>query len=166
MRITKTIAENVAKKLTEKLDEKIKDNQGDLEKIAGRIYENSLPKGLMDAYAMFPKYFSTRRSIQLVGNGANYESIYLDKEYPSIEYRYTASEKETKSMLGRYDNIKKLKKEKSELEINIQEALLALKTYNRVEQEFPEAMQYLPESSSCVAIAIPMKDLRGKINSL
>nr|DAJ08476.1 MAG TPA: Nucleotide modification associated domain 5 [Caudoviricetes sp.] len=166
MRITKTIAENVAEELTKKLDEKIKEHKKDLEKVAGNIYVKSLPKGLMEAYDKFPKYFNTRCSIQLVGNGANYETIWLDKEYPSVEYRYTASEKDTKSILGRYDTIKKLEKEKKDLETNIQEALLALKTYKRVEQEFPEAVQYLPESSSCIAIAIPMKDLRGKINSL
>lgn len=166
MRITKTIAENVAKELTKKLDEKIKEHQDDLEKIASEIFEKSLPKGLMEAYSKFPKYISTRGGFQLVGNGADYELMSFGKQLPSIKSSFQASLKETQSLIGRYDNIKRLKKEKSELETNIKEALLALKTYKKVEQEFPEAVQYLPESSSCVTIAIPMKDLRGEINSL
>lgn len=166
MRITKSIAENVAKRLTEKLEEKIKEYQDDLEKIAGNIIKKKIPEIVLEAYELHPNYFYTRKYANLVGNGANYEAIYFDKRYPLIDSSFSVSAKETQSLVGRYDTIKKLQKEKSELETSIQEALLALKTYKRVEQEFPEAVQYLPESNSCVAIAIPMKDLRGKINSL
>lgn len=165
MRITKAIAENVAKELTKKLDGKIKEHQADLRAVVTDIAKSSIPKDVLACYKKHPSYFNDRQKVSLCGNGLHYDEVPLLDKLP-IDYYYKPNEKDSASILARLNNISKLKKEAEELENDIYVALVALKTYKRVEQEFPEAVQYLPESSQCVAIAIPMKDLRGKINNL
>ena len=161
-RITKQIAENVAIELTKKNALEIKELKADLDSKFTEIYLKTVPKEVLQLFEKYPDYLETRSSMQISGNGFQYQSLSLNKSFPSENHIFLPNEKDAKRLLSLVNEISDKKSEHSKLKQEVSALLFNLKTYNRVNSEFPEASPFLPKSVS-TALMVNISDLREKL---
>lgn len=161
-RITKQIAENVAIKLTEKQAKEIKDLQSELKDKFTEIYLKTIPKEVLDLFKKHPDFMETRSSMQLQGNGFNYQYIGLNASYPCKNHVFTPSPQDAKILLSQINDVYNKKSELSKLKLEIETLVFGLRTYAKVKSEFPEAAPFLPKATS-TALMVNISDLRKKL---
>lgn len=161
-RITKQIAENVAVKLTEKQSLKIKELQANLKDKFTEIYLKTIPKEVIDFHAKYPNFTETRQSVQCTGNGFQWQSLGFNGHVPSISNTFSPNEKDAKLLLKLLNEIDDKKSELSKLKHEIEVLVFGLRTYAKVNSEFPEATPFLPNSVSS-ALMVNISDLRKKL---
>lgn len=161
-RITKQIAEDVAVKLTKKQALEIEKLQKDMKQKFTEIYLKTIPKEIMDLFEKYPKYFEKRSSFQISGNGFQYQQLHTDKDYPSSQYSYSLKEKDASLMLGLMNTLDDKKNELYKLKKEVANLLFNLRTYAKVNSEFPEASPFLPKTVT-TALMVNISDLREKL---
>ena len=164
MRITKTIAEEVAVKLLAKKDLQIKKAKDELSNFAEQFLEKTLPKEVLETYKKFKPFF--RESIEIIvdGNGLSYEYIELSKRYPYGNSKtYLPNEVDAKTFRKLIDKRNDLVKQRRELKEELSNAIFNLKTYKAVQENFPEAFEFLPKENKNTALAINISEIRQKI---
>lgn len=161
-RITKQIAENVAVKLTEKQALEIKELKVNLSDTFTSIYLNTIPKQVMELHLKYPEFIETRSSMQCQGNGFQWQSISLNRNLPAKNHVFSPEEKDAKLLLKLLNEIDDKKSELSKLKHEIEVLVFRLKTYAKVNSEFPEANPFLPNSVSS-ALMVNISDLRKKL---
>jgi hypothetical protein len=166
-RITKTIAENVAEKMVATRIEaaKLKENIF-LELLYDKVkYE--IPKDVLSFYEKHQNYFKNGSEVRVSGNGFDYQYFCLDKKLPRKDnygrIEYFPSQKDAKELLSYMDAYQLVYKEAKELRKEIEVTLFNLRTYKSVQENFPEASEYLPKIQT-TALALNISDLRNKIN--
>jgi len=162
MNITKTIATEVAEKLLSKQALEIKNLRSKLESTFDEIYLKTIPKEVVELFKKYPNYFRTRSGFQLSGNGFDWKSVTSSKELPCINGSFQPNEKDAVILQKSINEIDKKKLEYKKLHSEIETALFGLRTYKRVEENFPEAFIFLPNSISNKLI-VNISDLRNKI---
>lgn len=162
-RITKEIASEVAKKLTSKKTEEIKTLENELEtKLEGFILKK-IPKEVLDLFKKHPNYFNTTYSFRLSGNGLNYEYLQTKNSIPYTgNNSFLPSIEEAELLLSLNNKINDLKQKKSELFREIENLLYNLRTYSKVNSEFPEATPYLPNLITN-KLSVNISDVRDKL---
>jgi hypothetical protein len=167
MRITKEIADQVARQMIAK---KLEKNEAKLQELKGlvalRVMETKIPKEVGQFRSDgFEDYLKKSRGVTLIGNGFNHE--YLDlKPFPSttsnnyITFEPTPEDAKIWIKLHRdyqteIQNIQRLRGE-------IEEFLYRLKTYAKVEKEFPEAFKLLPAKQE-TGFSVCVDDLRKRL---
>lgn len=167
MRITKTIAEWVAKQLTQpkRLEQwAIRNKRSELVRA---YYLNQLPDDILKLYNTYPNYFkkTTSTRIDAPGLSGNYNSYSLGTALPEKHGSCLVISAKDAEPIIEFDNIDvSMGKEIETLQANIESALLSLRTYNKVQKEFPEAFKLLPPSSVNTGLAINIKDIRCKLD--
>jgi len=161
-RITKLIAENVAAKLTEKQDSEIKELKSELSNKFTDIYLKTIPKEVLDFHKKYPEFIETRSNMQISGNGFQYQSLSLNKSFPAKNHIFLPNEKDAKTLLSLVNEISDKKSEHSKLKQEIEVLLFGLRTYTKVNSEFPEATPFLPKTITS-ALMVNISDLREKL---
>lgn len=116
----------------------------------------------MDCFKKYPKYFETRRSIQLSGNGWNWRSLSLGEQIPYTGCCFNPDEKDGDFLLKLKNSYDQKHKDLELLISEIETSLISLRTYKRVEENFPEAFAFLPKKIT-TSLSININDIRKKI---
>lgn len=161
-RITKQISENLAVKLTEKQALKIKNLKANLEDIFTEMYLKTIPIEVIDFHSKFPKYTETRQNIQCTGNGFQWQYLNFNKSIPSISNAFAPNEKDARILLKLLNEIEDKNSELSKLKREIEVLVFGLRTYAKVNSEFPEAAPFLPNSVPS-DLMVNISDLRKKL---
>jgi len=162
MNITKAIATEVAGKLLSKQVLEIQTLRKELEYKFDEIYLKTIPKEVVELFKKYPNYFYTRRNFQLSGNGFNWKSVSTSKDLPSINGSFIPNATDAVILLDAINIIDTKKSEYHKLTSEIENALFSLRTYKRVQENFPEAFVFLPNSISN-KLVVNISDLRNKI---
>lgn len=161
-RISKELSERIADKLTAEKKIAIDLKNKTLNETFAKYYESTLPKDVVEFFAKHPNYCNSRSSMQLVGNGFNWNYFGFGKELPATKSTFSPDEKTAKVLLDLENEINDLKKERRDLRNEISNALYSLRTFNRIRIEFPEAAEFLPANGT-TALAINLADIRSKL---
>jgi hypothetical protein len=162
MRITKTIASEVAEKLLSKKDLEIKEAGLKLSEYAQAFVEAQIPKEVIEAYEKYKGYFNYRREFQLKGNGLNYEYVSCLNQLPYSNYLFEPNPEQAKVFRVLIDNLAKLRSERIKLKTELENAIFNLRTFKMVEENFPEAVPFLPKSQS-TSLVVNLSEIRQKL---
>lgn len=161
-RITKQIAENVSVKLTEKQALEIKELNTELANKFTEIYLKTIPKEVLDIHKKYPEFIETRSSLQCQGNGFNWQSLYLNANFPAKNHCFSPNENDAKLLLSLINEINDKKSELLKLKQEVYALVFNFRTYAKVSSEFPEAIPFLPTITS-TALMVNISDLRKKL---
>lgn len=160
--ITKAIATEVAIKLTSKQWKEIESLESKLEKQFEEVYLKSIPLDVQDAFEKYPGYFNTTKYVQVSGNGFNYQNLQLTKILPKIKGGFRLKEKDAVTLLKKYNEIEDKKSEARKLLQEIEVVLNSLRSYKKINSEFPEATPFLPEKIT-TQLAVNISDVQSKL---
>lgn len=165
MRISQDNAQAIANKMTEAKQKKVSELYDDYINAVKEAYEMQLPKEVMAFFQKFPSYCETTTSIKLDSHGFNREYVGIKGALPSTT-GYSA-ELDLNAKLA--DRLNKLRnkwdaatKAYKKLNLDIKTALLSLKTYKAIRENFPEAVPFLPERET-MALAVNFSEIRKEL---
>jgi len=166
MRISKTTAQAIAKKLTVTKQEQVNALGLYYRQYVKDSYLKQVPKEVSECYQKHKEWFYTTSYVRFEGKGFRYESVAIDEN--------VIANKNSTAYLDLTDTIatkaKKLQnkwleaqKELNKLQLDIEAALYGLKTFAQIEKNLPEAVPYLPKSTS-LELMVNLDTLRSQIN--
>lgn len=147
MIISKQIATEIAKKLTQKKYDALEKIKKEISEKAYEIAKADVKKDIFEMYEKNKSFFKTSSAISFIGTGLNYESVTLPTPIPSTggwNVRKQLNDKQASVFVSLFSKRDSLKKELRELFLEIENALLSLKSYLKITAQFPEAAKYLP----------------------
>lgn len=165
MRITKQLASEIAKQVTAEKKKQWLDAETILRKTTREFAEKNIPSDVLKFQKKYPKLISSSSSEQFTNVDLNFKRFYFDKYIPNYFPSYVPiSDEDAKTLKNMSDNVDKLKKEQADLYKEIEIALLSLKTFKVVREEFPEAAKFLPEDKKIsTALSVNLNDIRKKL---
>jgi len=164
-RVTKEIAKEVAKGLTanhlaqiEKINEKIAT-------IAVSEASIQTPQEVKDFYKKHPSYCNVRTSIYLRGENMNQAWV----QVPALPWKGDGSTLILPAETGAKVQKLELKKrgiEKSmyELRKQIEQTVISLRTFKKVQEAFPEAAEFLPKGEAVYLPVVNLDVIRKELN--
>jgi len=161
--ITKAIANEVALKLTEKKRANIKKLETTLSSVLHGMILKTIPKEVVELFEKHPKFFGTRSSFQLQGNGWNYKYLNSVKQIPTYNSSFSPNAKDSETLTKLDNEVKKERQDYEKLVSEIETALFGLRTYKRVQENFPEAFELLPNKIN-TSLSVNLSDIRQKLN--
>lgn len=160
--ITKQIAYDVALLLCVKKEKEVKKSSNILKDFFTDFYEKQLPKSVLEGFKINPDYYKKADYISVVGTGLNWNSIDFNKKLPIKENNVAIDEKTAAKLVVMMNKKSEDLKGYNALMTEIQNALLNLRTYKKIEENFPEAFKLLPEKIS-TKLSINLSEIRSKI---
>lgn len=163
MNITKTLAEEIAKQMVEPLENKLKELRDKRAQIAYDAALKSLPKDLLDCHKRFKSYFKEAYRITL--HSGTYEKLVeLIAPIPSngAYYPYVDTDVDTIKEVDKIClEIDSVMDEKEKVYNSVVSTLLALRTFKRAKENFPEAYKYMSkyEEEGKTVIALPIDNI-------
>lgn len=164
--ISKSLAAQIAIEIAKPLLKKWSDCQKKTGIEMGLTYASKIPKEVLECFAKHPEFFSKRTGIQLVGNGFNYQSVQMDKQYPDGGRCFEPNAKEAKKLNELISEESKAKEEYNKTITDIENTLIALGTTKRIETEFPEAYAFFPAPNNTKSIMLSIAPIRDKVKKL
>lgn len=162
MRVSKYQASLVAKKMTEKKkEEMLKLNREFMQSVTDE-YKKTVPNEVLQLFEKYPNYFDRVRGTYLNGHGFNREYVELTVRYPDSGSSIELTAKLAEKLMGMKHKADNAKKEYNDLVSELEIALFNLRTYAAIEKAIPEAVPYLPETTSS-AVAVNFTTLRSKL---
>jgi hypothetical protein len=170
--ISKDLAWDVAVAVChKKCSQRDKANKEFKQAVADSYLHENVPLLVTEMYQKIPEFITHSRTLYLKGNGWNTVSVFLNtpiivkaKTDNIQSVYYYPSEKESKKLQKLFHVYEKLKKEYDDLLTETQNTLLTLKTYKRVQEQFPLAYKYLPVKAKTEVI-VNISQLLQKIES-
>lgn len=157
--ISKTLAIEISEKLTKKYSDEIAKQELKISEYFTGIYTEQVPKLMMDC---FEKHKSSMYS-QIgcyVGVLGIQNRFRMTKVLPTISF--SPKPKQAENLVIMINKLIDLNSDLEKLKLDIETALLGLKTYNRIKEEFPEAYDLIPIKTS-KALMIDLKNIKSKI---
>lgn len=170
MRITKQIAAGVAAKMSKPAFDAAKALHDELRKLVTEFRIANTPKEILEAFKD-PKlnpYIRACNGLNIQGMGLFSEFVrYTDGPLPEAsEYIKTFTlTSETEYIAFAFNRWQDAVEDAEALRKELEITLLNLKTFTRVQQDLPEAVDYLP-SATTTALAIDTSKLREKLKRL
>lgn len=165
--MNKELSYQIAKALLSKKKTALTKQENEFSKQLTAEYESQVPKSVMKAFKEFKGYMNYTKSISIHGPG--FTSCYgnsLIKDVPEH-----SSERGLRLIGERADYFRKLLDQMQasqnaykKLYNETVNALQGLSTFARIQKELPEAVPYLPKSTS-QALQINLTDLRERIKA-
>lgn len=169
MRISKDLAEQIATALTEKSRQKKEHLKRAYRKLVYDAHIATIPEDIKKLYEKHHEYFYVSSSIYLDGHGFNREFVSVDKLVPENRVRKeTPLDKETaKTLVAAKRAAEDATKQCEDLRQEICNTLLALRTFKKIIEHFPEAEKYLPRTPGAVCLAIipDLTKLKAKLKA-
>ena len=165
MRMTKELAKQIARKLTVKKIEVSNQIFIDYRQAVTDAYIKQTPKEVAETFKKHPDWFYTRSGISFSGHGFRWETV-TATEQVICNSRSDANLNLDDKLAAKLTNLKR-KNENAVAAYNalvdeIETALFNLRTFANVEKNFPEAIPFLPASTS-TALMVNFDALRKKI---
>lgn len=161
-RITKEIAQEVSLKLTSKKLEEVVKAEITLSELLEKYLLDNIPSDVLKIFKKEPAYFDTRKSFQVMGNGFNYQYINTINQLPSKSANFHPTEEQGKQLMSLFNKKTDLRKEYNSLVNEISTLLYSLRTYSKVNTEFPEATEFLPNTITST-LTVNILDVRNKL---
>jgi len=149
--MNKNLATQIAFKLTDKKQKEVDRLNNETKKYLTDMYLATIPKEITNAFKKNSEYFNTSNTVRLDGNGFRWENFTL------LQYCICNSNNncflkvdpvvyaKVKELNNKYQDAKnKLNSLRSEIET----ALNGLKTFSQIQKHLPEAIPYLPKSTT------------------
>jgi hypothetical protein len=140
----------------------VKKLQKDLSNAFTEMYLTTVPTEILKMFEKHPSFFEQRCEFQLQGNGCNYPYVRANRALPFSKRVYTPTEEQAVKLLACINKIDSKKKELNKLINDIAITLVALRTYKKIKEVFPEAALFLPEKTT-TALALNISDLQGRL---
>lgn len=165
-RITKAIALDIADQLTQPYRDEIDKLDFSLREHAEKIHRNTIPFPVLEVYGKFKEYFKQSiKSANFSGPGINRsERINFNNYQPYSTTSIELNAYQSGQVVAMLDEINDKKYEFKKLHSDIENSLIALRTYKNVETEFPEAFALLPKQSINTSLIVDLKNVRCKLN--
>jgi hypothetical protein len=169
-RITKQIAEDVSKRMTFKQKEKYKQLKSEFENKVRDMSISRIPKKIIELFSNeeTKPYIRTTSAVKLLGNGFNHNWVYV-KDFPhtgGVTFNLILTPEEGDLLLKMEREYKVAEEKMEKLKVEIYTALYeGLRTFKNVEENFPEAFEYLPVLSKNTALSVNLNELRSRIKS-
>lgn len=167
MNITRTISEQVAEKMVAPIIAKIKSLSDERQMISEEAIQNSLPKDLKDCFEKHKSCFQ-KSSCATLCSGKHEIKIEKVSYFPAPSSWYPHIEVGSQ-VIERLDKLRlkldKLVDEKEKTYNSIVSTLLSLRTFKRVNEQFPAAYEYLKEyeEPGKTAVSLPIEDILSTI---
>ena len=154
-KITRKIAEIISKEMANSAyNSKIDSLESKLlDMVSDEVIANT-PIEVLEISKKYPKYFITRSEVNL-SDGVNRLNYVRCRRLPSEQTAITVSPKVFVQIKELHEELKALHKVKVDLINKIESTLLSLRTYKRVQSEFPEAYKYLEMARASVPVESP-----------
>lgn len=172
MRISKELANSVAVKMVAKIDKQIYASTDSMKQFIADVVRKNLPKEVLSTFADYPKYFRTTDKFKVRGPGVGYEIQIFTKELHPMCDKWDGEvwldESEAVHFMKMWNAHEALKACREKLRENIYNVLLQLGTYKRVQENFPEAIDYLPAAGqvSVQTLTVNIHDVQAQIKAL
>ena len=168
MRINQSMAKEVAIKMTEKKSKEVQNLKLEYYQFIHDEYVKKTPKPIIDALKKYPEWIATTNSIRFSGFGISIESLNTKTPvinnttnyYAILEIDSVLANKIIKIRDKYIDAERKYKA----LRDKIETALNGLRTFAQVEKHLPEALPFLPKSSS-MELVVNFDKLREEIQA-
>lgn len=168
-RITRAIAEEMAHKLLAKKTEANQKRYNEIAAILTAIQEAKVPMHIMKAFndPATKEYFDTQSYVYVNGQGLNHDYIQLSRKVPTRNSSTTVIlEESTALLVSKKLEVWKSNKEKiKELLDKTTETLIALRSYKKVHDLFPDAAKYLPPVQQTYADLQCISSIVNEINA-
>ena len=166
MNITKGIAEEIATKLLIEKQNELDEQNKTLKEFVKNIIRSRIPAEIDALWGRFPNWINSTYYFYITGEGMNHTQMNLGGEIPfgaSNTIQFTPEQaREYTAHQNKLDN---LKKEYDALYQEIVTALVGLRTYNRIQESFPEAYALLPADRKSTALVVNINKLRCTLNA-
>ncbi|MBA4304651.1 MAG: hypothetical protein C0424_10540 [Sphingobacteriaceae bacterium] len=155
-----------------KIANQIQQSSINMEQFIEDVVRKNLPEQVLRTYHDFPKYFRTTDRFKVRGPGVGYEIQIFTKElHPMCEKwdgEVLLDESEAVQFMKMWNAHESLKVSHEKLRQNIYNVLLQLGTYKRVQENFPEAIDYLPApgQASVQTLTVNIHDVQAQIKAL
>jgi hypothetical protein len=166
-RISNELAQSIAFKLTVPTQNEVEKLHGDFRNLVWTIYDSQTPKEVKELAKKFPDYFEPQTSVKLHGHGFNWEYVGTEKQMlpnNSGSCIMNMNKENSSKLFTAKNKWEKAKKKYEDLKRETKGALLALKTFNNIRKEIPNAAQYLPPPMSN-ALVCNFTSLNKKLQS-
>lgn len=161
MRISQDTAGSIAMALTKKSYDKYVKSKSFVKQFVTALYVLKMPQIVTDCFNSHSQYFSTTETIYIEGIGFGYNSsVEAVRGLPrnngggnNCRLRLNDSEaEELRALISSRDNHKK---EYEDLKQQTKNSLIALGTYKKIIEHFPEAAAFLPTTAAKTMALIP-----------
>ena len=167
MNITKSIAENVASQLTAKIKLKIDDERKILTEKVDFMAKKRVPKEIMNWFnTKNKKWLNIRGYIQFASASKHYNIEIKAIPYPYDNGYVVITEEEMTELYAQDHKIQFLEEQKRTIENQLVAQLIKMRTYKRIEKDFPEAFELLPNAEVSELPAINVKDILMQIEEI
>jgi len=166
MRISQTLANQIALKMVKEKRSIQSELQVKYREYFTGVAEKKVPKDVMEFFKKHSEYVKTTSSMRVDGKGFNRLDVHLTRAIPSVSpncYYEHVDLTETEAEKGKklHQEWLKMKDNNDALEVEIETALINLRTYANVQKELPEAAIHLPEQG--LTVIVNTADLRKKL---
>lgn len=161
-RITKLIAEEVSEKLVQKKQTELNNHNQQIKDYVTKVILNHTPKDVLLLSKTEPKYFRMTKQFRFNCNDFKWEYFSTNHSIPSNDEHYNITETESKQIFKLIQKRDKLRKELRNLKDEIYQALINLKTFKRVQEEFPEASSFLPSKTN-TSLVVNIDNIRKQL---
>lgn len=168
-KISKAVAHEVAIKICSKLDKKIEVLEKELKTKVDEIRIMQLPEGILDMYDKNKNYFYVSSGIHLYGNGFNRYWVNGLKLLPYCTDNggnFEPTKEGAKILHVIVDKLEDLKLKRKQSILEIENTLIALGSYKKIQVEMPETFKYLPSNGVSTALMLNVAPINEKINCL
>lgn len=168
--VTQKIARSVARKLSEGALLEYEKARYEFKTLIFKEYINTIPTEISKADKTNPEYFQHTSIIKVIGSGFNHDDVNTPDIVPVINNSgnyyciLSISEEASEKAQKLRSKYTKLEGRYKQLRENIYQSLISLRTYKRVEEYLPEAVQFLPEIKK-LEITLNFGDLRKEISN-
>jgi len=166
MRITKSIATYVATQICNAtIGIKTAALKADTQSLGLSLVLAQINDDLKKAFKKHKEYFQSTSNINFMCGSLKSIHIYLPENIPSISgysRNFTIERADYETLLEFETAAKTLADERDIMYSQIESTLYSLGTSKKVEEQFPEAVMYLPaEATGITSISVPIQDIRG-----
>ena len=169
-KISKQRANEASKNMSDSIIEpKKKELKLKLEAILEPFILAKIPNEIIKLYAIYPSYFDKTSTFRPVLNGSGEFGVSMSKKYPSTGgygVQIEISKEAYSKMLSIYRKIEDLSSKRYEIQRNIEATLLQLSTFKKINENFNEAMEFIPQewmNDTITSVAIPISNLRDEL---
>lgn len=167
MRISKESAKSIAVKMTDKKSKDIDKLRKEISDFAYGIAKSTVKKDVLEFYEKHKGYFNITTTISVSGTGLNFQQLNFSPALPKSDstcwyITKLVDDKTAKKVVDLCDQKDKAKKELNKLQSDIENALISLGTYARVQEQFKEAAPFLPVKEKA-ELVVNLNDIRKRI---
>lgn len=164
-KISKEVANKTAVKIAEKLQKKVTEARIKMEQKITEIFKKKVPKAVLEFYEKYPEYTNTTKQFYASTYGFNYKYLSFSEHVPS-NAKLTWTEKEA-GEVKRLEMIMEDLREKYKKTVQeIENTILALGTYKRVQEQCPDIYKYLPQLSGNTGLMLNVAPINTKVKCL